>query len=55
MFGVEGSMTKLFASETYKRHARSSTTSWERRVCSPTESPEAHLGGRIEEASVTPP
>lgn len=47
MFGVEGSMTKLFASEAYKRHC-----SWFLDLMG-TEGlragPEAHMGGRIEE------
>jgi len=49
MFGVEGSMTKLFSSESYKKHCR-----WFQDMLGvegtlrPTE-PDAHMGGRIEE------
>lgn len=47
MFGVEGSMTKLFASESYKRHC-----SWFLDLMGAEglrAGPEAHMGGRIEE------
>ncbi len=49
MFGVEGSMTKLFASESYKKHC-----SWFLDLMGPEglrtgEDPDAHMGGRIEE------
>lgn len=49
MFGVEGSMTKLFASERYKQHAR-----WFQDLMGADgllthHNDEAHLGGRIEE------
>ena len=49
MFGVEGSMTKLFASETYKRHAREFHDLMGAEGLLTHKSPEAHLGGRIEE------
>ncbi|NIR39500.1 MAG: hypothetical protein GWN79_18975 [Actinobacteria bacterium] len=49
MFGVEGSMTKLFASEAYKKHCR-----WFQDLMGVDgllthHNPDAHLGGRIEE------
>ncbi len=49
MFGVEGSMTKLFASETYKRHCRDFHDMMGAEGLLTHESPDAHLGGRIEE------
>ncbi len=49
MFGVEGSMTKLFSSESYKKHCR-----WFHDMLGPEgllthDEPDAHMGGRIEE------
>lgn len=49
MFGVEGSMTKLFASETFKRHCREFHDLMGEHGLLTHESPDAHLGGRIEE------
>ena len=50
MFGVEGSMTKLFASETFKRHCREIHDMMGAEGLVTLESPEAHRGGLIEEA-----
>lgn len=50
MFGVEGSMTKLFASETFKRHCREIHDMMGAEGLMTLESPEAHRGGLIEEA-----
>jgi len=49
MFGVEGSMTKLFASESYKRHCREFHDLMGADGLLTHEAPDAHLGGRIEE------
>ena len=49
MFGVEGSMTKLFASESYKRHCRDFQDIMGVDGLLTHASPDAHLGGRIEE------
>jgi alkylation response protein AidB-like acyl-CoA dehydrogenase len=49
MFGVEGSMTKLFASESYKRHCRDFHDMMGAEGLLTHESADAHLGGRIEE------
>ena len=49
MFGVEGSMTKLFASETFKRHCREFHDLMGADGLLTHESPDAHLGGLIEE------
>ena len=50
MFGVEGSMTKLFASETFKRHCREAHDMMGAEGLLTLESPEAHREGLIEEA-----
>ncbi len=49
MFGVEGSMTKLFASESYKRHCREFQDLMGADGLRTHADPAAHLGGRIEE------
>jgi len=49
MFGVEGSMTKLFASETFKRHCREFHDFMGADGLLTHESSDAHLGGLIEE------
>lgn len=49
MFGVEGSMTKLFASESYKKHCRWFLDLMGTDGLLTHEDPDAHLGGRIEE------
>jgi len=49
MFGVEGSMTKLFASESYKRHCRDFHDLMGAEGLLTHEAVDAHLGGRIEE------
>ena len=49
MFGVEGSMTKLFASESYKRHCREFQDMLGVEGLLTHHEPDAHLGGRIEE------
>jgi len=49
MFGVEGSMTKLFASESYKRHCREFQDMMGVDGLITHHNDDAHLGGRIEE------
>ena len=49
MFGVEGSMTKLFASENYKKHCRWFQDLLGTEGLITHQEPDAHLGGRIEE------
>ncbi len=49
MFGLEGSMTKLFSSESYKRHCREFADMMGAEGLLTHESDEAHLGGLIEE------
>lgn len=49
MFGVEGSMTKLFASESYKRHCREFHDLMGAEGLLTHHNDDAHLGGRIEE------
>ena len=49
MFGVEGSMTKLFASESYKRHCREFQDLMGVDGLLTHHNDDAHLGGRIEE------
>ena len=51
MFGVEGSMTKLFASESYKRHCREFQDLMGVEGLVTHHDPDAHLGGRIEETA----
>ncbi len=49
MFGVEGSMTKLFASETYKKHCRWFHDMLGVEGLLTHHEPDAHMGGLIEE------
>jgi alkylation response protein AidB-like acyl-CoA dehydrogenase len=49
MFGVEGSMTKLFASESYKRHCREFQDLMGVDGLLTHHNDDVHLGGRIEE------
>ena len=49
MFGVEGSMTKLFASEAYKKHCSWFLDLMGAEGLRTSDDAEAHLGGRIEE------
>ena len=49
MFGVEGSMTKLFSSESYKKHCAWFLDMMGADGLLTHDDPEAHMGGRIEE------
>jgi len=49
MFGVEGSMTKLFSSETYKKHCRWFHDMLGTEGLLTHHEPDAHMGGLIEE------
>ena len=49
MFGVEGSMTKLFSSESYKKHCAWFLDMMGADGMLTHDDPEAHMGGRIEE------
>lgn len=49
MFGVEGSMTKLFASESYKRHCTEFLDMMGTEGLLTHDDDTAHLGGRVEE------
>jgi len=49
MFGVEGSMTKLFSSENYKKHCRWFHDMLGAEGLLTHHESDAHMGGRIEE------